>query len=374
MHVGLNLVFLTPGESGGMETYARELLAALGARDDLRLTAFVNRAAADAGGPWAEVAEQVLVPVDVANRLQWVRGEQQHVPRLARKARVDVIHSLASTAPLYGAIPRVTTIHDLLYLKVPQAHFGVRALGMRVLVPAAARRSDRVIVDAASTRDDLVEHLGVPASKVDVVPLAGDPDAQAPPTPEVRLREELDLGVRPVVLSVSAKRPHKNLRRLLYALAAIPGERRPVLIVPGYRTPHEAELWALGRDLGVEADLRMPGWLSGGDLEGLYAFAEAFVLPSLYEGFGLPVLEAMRRDLPVACSDRSSLPEVVGDAALLFDPEDVGQITKAIERLLGDRELRGRLRRAGSERVGRFSWQATASETVESYRRALADR
>lgn len=371
MHIGLNLVFLTPGESGGMETYARELLPALAARGDLQLTAFVNRAAAEAGGPWAQVADQVLVDVDVTNRIQWVRGEQQLLPGLARRAGVDLIHSLASTAPLWSGVPRVTTIHDLLYMKVPDAHFGLRALGMRALVPAAARRSRRVIVDAHSTRDDLVQHLGLPQAKVDVVPLAADTSAPAVPSSQAEVRAQLELPDRPVLLSVSAKRPHKNLTRLLRAWASLAPERRPVLVIPGYPTPHEKELWVLAAELGVAGDLRMPGWLSDETLEGLYALAAACVLPSLYEGFGLPVLEAMRRGVPVACSNRSSLPEVAGDAAVTFDPEQEDQIASAVERLLVDQALRERLRTAGREQAARFTWRATADGTAAAYRRTL---
>lgn len=371
MRVGLNLVFLVPGETGGMETYARELLPALAARGDIELTAFVNRTAARAGGPWADVADQVVVPVDVQRRVEWVRGEQQHVPRLARRAGIELVHSLASTAPLRGGPVRVTTIHDLNYRMVPEAHFGLRALGMRLLVPAAARRSHRVIVDAASTRADLVEHLGIESSKVDVVPLAAASPGSAPATPEPELRERLDLGDRPLVLSVSAKRPHKNLARLLRAAAVIPAERRPLLVLPGYPTPHEGELRELAGRIGMAAWVRFPQWLSPPDLEGLYALATCCVFPSLYEGFGLPVLEAMARGVPVACSNRSSLPEVAGDAALLFDPVDQAAITEALERLLGDQKLAARLRQAGEERARRFTWEAAAAGTVASYERAL---
>ena len=125
-------------------------------------------------------------------------------------------------------------------------------------------------------------------------------------------------------------------------------------------------------ELGISDDLRIPGWTSDEDLEGLYALAVACVFPSLYEGFGLPVLEAMRRRVPVACSDRSSLPEVAGDAALTFDPEDVGAITAELERLLGDEQLGERLAAAGAGQAARFTWQATAEGTLASYRRALA--
>ena len=125
-----------------------------------------------AAGRGATVAPMEVVPVRARSRVEWVRGEQQHVPRIAARIGADLVHCLASTAPLWGSVPRVTTIHDLNYLLVPEAHFGLRGLGMRALVPLSARRSRRVIVDAASTRDELVRHLRVPAGKIDVVPLA----------------------------------------------------------------------------------------------------------------------------------------------------------------------------------------------------------
>jgi glycosyltransferase involved in cell wall biosynthesis len=375
MHVGLNLVFLVPGETGGMEVYARELITALASeRPDLRLTAFVNREAAAAGGPWAQVADVVAVPVHARRRVEWVRGEQQLLPGLARRAGVEVLHSLASTAPATGHFRRVVTIHDLHYRVVPEAHFGVRGLGMRVLVPLAAHRSHRVIADSKSTAADVRRYLKVPSERLDVIPLGVGASPAGDPEPEAPLRGRHRLGERAVALSVSAKRPHKNLLRLLEALAAIPEQSRPVLVIPGYPTPHEQELRERARALGIEGDVRFPGWVSAAELEGLYALASVFVFPSLYEGFGLPVLEAMRRGLPVACSDRSSLPEVAGDAALLFDPEDPRAITAAIERVLRDPVEAQRLRTAGREQAARFTWAATARATTASYERALNRR
>jgi glycosyltransferase involved in cell wall biosynthesis len=371
MHVGLNLVFLVPGETGGMEVAARELVPALrAAAPSVRFTAFVNREAA--GQPLDEDMEAVTVPVHARNRVQWVWGEQQHLPRLARRAGVDVVHSLASTAPLHGRFARVVTIHDLIYKLHPDAHEGVRTLGMRVLVPLAARRSQRVIAVSRSTRDDLVRHLGVPAGKIDVVPQGLGTPPRVQPLPEAELRRRHALGARPVVLSVSAKRPHKNLGRLLEAAALLPADRRPVVVVPGYPTWHEAELRERAGALGLDDDVRFLDWVGQEELEGLYALAACFVFPSLYEGFGLPVLEAMRRGVPVACSDRSSLPEVAGEAALLFDPESPRAIAGAIEALLTDGALAERLRAAGRDRAVAFTWEATARGVLASYERALA--
>jgi glycosyltransferase involved in cell wall biosynthesis len=368
-HVGLNLVFLVPGETGGMVVAARALIPALrDAAPGATFTAFVNREAADEDFG----VDSVVVPVRAARRVEWVRGEQQLLPRLARRAGCDLLHSLASTAPVRGRFARVTTIHDLNYRMVPDAHFGVRGLGMRLLVPLAARTSHRVVTDSASTRDDLVRELGVPARKIDVVPLGLGRPVDPMRTSAAELRDRLSLGARPVVVSLSAKRPHKNLRGLLDALARIPSERRPVLVLPGYPTPHEAELREHAERLAVAGDVRFLGWTSAPDVEGLLALSAAFVFPSFYEGFGLPVLEAMARGVPVACSNRASLPEVAGDAALLFDPADPGAIADALERLLGDPIEAERLRAAGRARAARFTWERAADLTLASYERALA--
>jgi len=355
-----------------MEIYARELLRALASeRPDLRLTAFVNREARAAGGQWEEFATVIEVPVRARNRVEWVRGEQQLLPGLARRAGVQLVHSLASTAPLRGRFRRVVTIHDLLYRMVPDAHFGLLGLGMRVLIPSAAHRSHRVIVDSQSTRADVRRHLRVPDRKIDVVELGVGTMFAGTPEPEPALRERHGLGARDVVLSVSAKRPHKNLLRLLDAVASLPGATRPVLVIPGYATPHERALRQHAARLGIAQDVRFPGWISDAELEGLYALSALFIFPSLYEGFGLPVLEAMRRGVPVACSDRSSLPEIAGDAALLFDPDDTAAMSAAMRRVLADTALAERLRAAGIRQASRFSWAATARETAASYERAM---
>jgi len=376
MHVGLNLIFLVPGETGGMEVAARELIPALvAAAPQTRFTAFVNREASAAGdGPWGEMLPAVTVPVNARNRMQWVLGEQTLLPRLAAREGVDLMHSLASTAPLWGRFRRVVTVHDLIYARFPEAHAGIRDKGMGVLVPQAVRRSHRVIADSQSTRDDLAELLGVRAEKVDVVPLGLGSVRREAPLPELEARERFELGERRVVLSLSAKRPHKNLLALIGALGLLPAEDRPLLVLPGYPTAHEAELRERALSAGVAGDVRFPAWVSAAEVEGLWALAEAFVFPSLYEGFGLPVLEAMARGVPVACSNASSLPEVAGDAALLFDPRDESAIAEALRRLLDDPALCERLRARGLARVAEFTWERTARLTLESYRRALAPR
>jgi glycosyltransferase involved in cell wall biosynthesis len=313
----------------------------------------------------------VTVPVRARDRVQWVAGEQALLPPLAARARVQLVHSLASTAPLWGPFRRVATVHDLIYERFPDAHAGIRDRGMRLLVPAAARRSARVIADSQSTREDILRWIGLPPELVDVVPLGLGTPQRAEPEPESEVRARLELGSRPILLTLSAKRPHKNLSALIGALGRIPRERRPLLVMPGYPTAYEAELRGRAEELGMREDVRFPAWIAEGELERLWLMARAFVFPSLYEGFGLPVLEAMARGVPVACSNASSLPEVAGDAALLFDPSSEPAIAEAIERLLGDEALRASLRDRGLARAAEFSWERTARLTLAVYERAL---
>jgi glycosyltransferase involved in cell wall biosynthesis len=204
-----------------------------------------------------------------------------------------------------------------------------------------------------------------------VVPLGLGGRRRATPVAEAELRKRFGLGESALLLTVSAKRPHKNLATLLDAMALIERERRPVLVLPGYPTEHEQELRRRAAALGLDDHTRFLGWLEGPELEGLYACASCFVFPSLSEGFGLPVLEAMSRGVPVACSNFGAVAEVAGDAALLFDPRSPKEIADAITRLLSDRAEAERLRAAGAARAPTFTWEETARGTLASYGRAL---
>jgi glycosyltransferase involved in cell wall biosynthesis len=376
VHVGLNLVFLVPGEMSGPETYARELIPALLAeRPDIRVTAFINREAAEEGdGPWRDLAPAVMVPVRARRRTSWVFGEQQLLPVLAQRAGVNLLHSLINTGPAWGRFRRVLTIQDVIYRIYPEAHSPLRTLALRLLVPLSARTADRIIVPSEATKEDVTRLLRIDASKVDLVPHGVGITHVDRAEPEDVLRGRYDLGSRPIVFTLSLKRKHKNLERLLDALALIPTQRRPVLVLAGHATPYEQELRAHAAETGVAADARFLGWLSPEELEGLYRASTCFVFPSLYEGFGLPVLEAMARGVPVACSDRGSLAEIVDDAALTFNPEEPRAIAAAIEKLLTDPTERKRLSAKGRANAARFTWAETARRTLEVYERTLGIR
>ena len=366
--VGLNLLYLVPGETGGMETYARRLVPALAtARQDLELVAFVTREAFDELGQEAFGPGVSVAPVRVSGRrrVSRVAAEQLLLPRLLRRRGVELLHSLGGTAPGRPGVPSVLTLHDVIYAVYPATHTWLRAVGMRVLVPLAVREAVRIIAVSRAAASEITRVLRIAPERVEVVYEGGRP--LGPATPAVELRARLGLGEAPLVLSVSARRPHKNLSRLLHAFARLP--EGPLLVLPGYATPFEGKLVEEATVLGLRDRVRLLGWVSDPDLEGLYRTARCFVFPSLSEGFGLPVLEAMERGLPVACSDASSLPEVAGSAARYFDPLDVDDIRRATVELLEDESLRSRLAAAGRERARVFSWERAAAETVAVYER-----
>lgn len=378
LHIGLNLILVVPDATGGVETYARELVPALcRAAPSVRFTAFLCREGAADGASWLDGDVQVCpVPVTPGRRFGWVPGEQTLLPRLAARVGCDLVHSIASTGPAMGPFRRVTTIHDLIYRVLPREHRGLRYLGARWLVarglvPLAAKRSHRVITHSRTVQSDLQRYIGLPAEMIDVFPLGAGRHPQVSSIAQSEIRRRYELGSRPFVLSVSSRWPHKNLESLIEALALIPAAERPLLLIPGHATRYDRDLRRRAEKRRVEGELRLLEWVSSDELEALYAGAACMVFPSLHEGFGLPVLEAMQRGVAVACSRAGALAEVAGDAALLFDPRSPAEIATAIRRIIHDPDDARRLRAAGVERAALFTWEQTARHTLASYARAL---
>jgi glycosyltransferase involved in cell wall biosynthesis len=366
MHVAYNLMHLVPGETGGAEVYARRLLPALRELEpELQMTLFLGGSAAHED--WGEGIEVEPLRFDPRSRVRRVLAEQTLLPRAVGRLKPDLLHNVFNTAPVVSQVPQVTTIHDVVFKRYPETH-GLLAKGVEVLVPLAARRSERVLTVSEASKSDLVRFLGLQPDRVDVSPNGPGirEDVRGPSPDEIRARFELP--DEPIILSVLAMRPHKNAARLIEAVAQVPGA---VLVMPGYSTGYERELEKQLGAAGLVDRVRLPGWVDDATLDGLYRAADCFVFPSLAEGFGLPVLEAMVRGTPVACSNATSLPEVAGDAALLFDPLDVDAIAVAIRRILEDEALAERLRAAGLERAKRFNWEVTAQRTLDCYRKAL---
>lgn len=379
--VGLNLLYLVD-EAGGSGRYSRELLRAMLEVDErVRFVGFASsELAADVlAADWDGRVELVRMPVTVTHGPPWnmaltMRAQWLAMPRIARQRGLHLIHGLTNVAPLVApGLATVVTLLDLIWMRHPETLSRRATIGMRMTAPPSARMATRVIAISEAAKRDMVETLALDPGKIDVTPLGVRVDAAAPRAAEADVRALLELGSAPVILSVAQKRRHKNLAGVIRALALLE-DRRPVLVLPGAATPHEAELRELAAELGVADRVRFPGWLSNEQLEGLYRLATCFVLASFEEGFGLPVLEAMGRGVPVACSNVSSLPEVAGDAAELFDPVAPEDIARALARLLGDPSRREELVVRGEARCREFTWERTARATLASYERALAGR
>ena len=363
MHVAYNLLHLVAGETGGAEIYARRLLPALREADSsLQLTLFAS--SVSGVDEWAEGMDVVSLRFDARSRVRRVLAEQTLLNSAVRRAGPDLLHNVFNTAPAVVPVPQVTTIHDVIHRRYPDP--GLMGLGVKAAVPLAAHRSARILTVSESSKTDIVRFLGVPVGRVDVARngpgIAEDAEGPAPS----ETRRQFEIGDAPMVLTVAPSRPHKNVPRLVEAIAEVP---EAVLVVPGYATGNDSDVDKLAKCLGVTERIRRPGWVDEATLDGLYRAADCFVLPSLAEGFGLPILEAMLRGAPVACSNATSLPEVAGDAALYFDPLDADGIAFAIHRILEDDAFADRLRDAGRERASRFSWDESVPATMASYDR-----
>ena len=269
--------------------------------------------------------------------------------------------------PLWG-VPTVLTIHDLIPQLVPEHHKPLNRWYLSWTMPLYCRRADHIIAVSGATRRDLLAMYHLPPEKVSVIHEAASPRFR----PQTELSHERVRGMyglpEEYLLYVGTIEPRKNLERLLEAWTPLrqAGECPPLVIV-GKRGWLSDSFYAALEASAVREDIILTGYVQDADLPAIYSAATAFVWPSLYEGFGLPPLEAMACGTPVVCADVSSMPEVVGDAALLFDPQDVGAMRDMIRRLVVDRALREELRQRGFVQAAKFSWSRAARETLAVY-------
>lgn len=295
------------------------------------------------------------------------------VARLARRLGLDVVHDPTGAMPLFlTGSARVVTIHDAVPYVYPRTSSRLDWLIYRLWLPFAIRRANQVITDSRQSCEDIMANLPVQSDKIVVIPLAADGRFRPMEPAEVApiLRE---YGVDgPYILYVGSLTARKNLPRLVEAYARLRRwSERWKLVVAGVRKWKSAPIFDAVQRLGLESHLHFTGYVADEDLPALYNGADLFAFPSLYEGFGLPVLEAMACGTPVVTSDTSSLPEVAGDAALQVDPYNVEAMADAMRRMLEDGDLAQELRERGLARAAQFSWERTARETVKVYEQVL---
>ena len=284
----------------------------------------------------------------------------------------DLYHGLAFVSPLLLTKPSLITVYDLSFLHYPQVLSTSRRLYLRLFTALSCRRARRVIAISQSTARDLHESLGIPLEKIDVAPPGYDAAVYKPlPAAEIAaFRARRNLPER-FWLFLGTLEPRKNLPMLLQAYAALPiAERLPLILAGGKGWDFEAIFQAI-EHYDLDKWVQLPGYLPVEELPLWYNSTEVFLYPSVFEGFGIPVLEAMACGTPVIISDASSLPEVAGSAGLTLPPQAIDQWTQALSRAYGDAAWRQQAIEQGLVEAKRYSWQLTAAQTIHSYQRAL---
>jgi glycosyltransferase involved in cell wall biosynthesis len=353
--IGVNALYLIPGGVGGTEIYLRELLAAFASLDTVNeYFVFTNLETGQDLTPRQANFHWKPQAVHAVYRPARILWEQTVLPLEVWRYNLDVLFNPGFTAPLLTRCPMVTTFHDLQHKRYPEYFRRFDLPFWRFLLWAAAHRSRRLIAVSEATRADLLRFYRIPEDRVTVIPHGVNPEF-------FRLDRS---RIEPYLLCVSTLHPHKNIEGLVRAYARKPREQ--TLILAGLRGFQTAAVEALIADLGVAERVTIPGWLPREELMRLYERAHAFVYPSTFEGFGMPVLEAMAAGIPVACSDFPALREVAGDsdAVLYFDPLDEDAIAIALDRISTDTELRRKLAAAGPDRARPFSWRRAAEKTL----------
>lgn len=302
--------------------------------------------------------------------------EQTETPRVLRELKADLYHGLGFVAPLRAPCPTVVTVFDLSFITQPRTHKRMNRIYLSLFTRWSCRRAARVITISEWTKRDVVQHFGIAPEKVVAIPLGVDHDCFKPQPPEAIAMFKAQHGIGDhAIFYLGSLEPRKNLPRLIEAFAVLTSQSsigKLQLFVGGSLAWKYDDIFTRIRQLGLEERVRLIGRVSDVDLPQWYSACAVMAYPSLYEGFGLPPLEAMACGAPVVTSNATSLPEVVGDAGITVDPTDVRALAEALHRVLSDDALRAVLRAQSLARAAQFTWQRTAERTVEVYRKVLA--
>lgn len=356
MRIGVNAALLAAGggyRQTGVSRYIGELIDALGPQ---------------LGGNDTLVVMGQAVPAIASRPTLRIAWEQTGLPLSGAVHRLDAFHGPLNVLPLAMRTPKVVTIHDLAFLKYPDQLPKARRAYMVAATRLSARDADRIIAVSRNTADDLMAWLGPLDDRVVVIPEAPSPrivPLTGTSLDAFRTRAGID---GPYILAVGTLEPRKNLEFFLRVFACVAGRIPHQLVLVG------PEGWITGpfhrtlTELGLGGRVRLTGFVSDAELGGWYSGADVFVFPSIYEGFGLPAVEAMTCGAPILASDASCFPDVIGDAGLLVPPTDLEAWSETLVRLVTEREMNGEMRRRSSSRGHAFGWERTAAETLAVYR------
>jgi len=354
MLIGVDASRAARARRTGIESYAFHLIAALLRRSGpFRYRLYVDRRLPRDFPTSPHAEERLLTFPRLWTHLRLSAEIVRHPP--------DLLFVPSHVIPLVCPVPAIATVHDIGYLWYREAYSPLSWILLHLGTRQNIRAARYIIADSHATARDLVVHFGVAPERIRVAHLGGPSVREITPDPAVRVRYSLP---ERYFLFVGTLQPRKNIGRLLeaFAQATGPADRQVGLVLAGQPGVGASALRARAAALGIAERVRWLGYVAAEHLPSLYAGATAFVFPSLYEGFGMPVLEAMAWGTPVIAANTSSLPEVVGPAGLLIDPCDVDGLARAMRRLLDDRALRDRLIAAGRERAQQFSWDRCAAQ------------
>jgi len=364
----VNLLWLVPGVVGGSEEYTIRTLMGLAEQggNDLEVTVFCLRSFVDAHPEVADAFPMVTLPLTGREKSMRLAAESSWLGYQSRHHDLDLMHHAGGIMPPLRGAPGVLTIHDLQPFVMPEHFSPVKRNFSRIAVPRSARAARLVLTPSEFTRQSVIDVLETAPEDVVVVPhgVAPTPDGSTP-ADELAARYDLD---RPYFVFPAITYPHKNHLLLVRALASVPDA---LLVLTGGAAQLEDEIMAEAQRLEVAGRVRRPGRVPRVDLDGLLDGATALLFPSLFEGFGAPVLEAMSRGCPVVAADTTALPEVVGDAGILLPPDEPEEWSRVMADLLENPDRRRELAAAGRRRAATFTWGRSADALRAAYQRAL---
>lgn len=365
--IGFNHLFIEAGPLTGPGYYAMQVLEHILRLPKERIARFDFRIFAQDGTEhhYSDAARARIVTVPAARgRVARVLWEQLLLPRRVRREGVDVLFSPGFVSPAFGAPVLATTIHDMYYRAVPDLVERYQRRYWRVMIPVTSRVCDVILTVSESSGRDIEDYLPAARGKVIVTPLASRF------APVARLHDATAPGGRPYILMIANLTPNKNVTRVVEALAELRRRGRDIDFVH-IGADLRGELARATAAHGMQDHVRALGKVDDDTLLATARDCLCVVVPSLYEGFGMPAIEAQALGVPLVCSNRSALPEVASDAALMFDPDDTAALVACIERVGDDPALRAQMRRKGLDNVRRFSWERTAALTLDAFERHL---
>lgn len=377
MNIAIDLTPI-PSQKTGVGTYAVNLIRALGEFDNKnQYWIFVKSFHSQDFDPKRENFHIVACSNILQNGSLRVLWEQFILPIHLFRKKIKVLHSIHYTIPLFAPCRRVVTFHDMTFFLFPEKHIFIKRIFFRLIIPFSARKADRLIAISKNTKKDIVKILGIATDKIDVVYLTVDnifrPIENSSAVFQIKKKYRIQNNF---ILYVGTLEPRKNIVSLIKAYHKLVSQNRikHQLVLAGKKGWGYQEIFKIVQDFNLSEKIIFTGYIPEEELVFLYNAADLFVYPSLYEGFGIPPLEALACGTPTIASNISSLPEVVDDAAILVNPYNVEGLSQAIYKLLIDEKLRHILKGKGLKKAKEFSEERLAKETIRAYKKATAKR